>query len=141
MTEDLAPGRLTSTNDPIMLQAIVRWSSHNRAVVMVLAGLFLAAGVYSASHAHLDAFPEFAPPQVIIQTEAPGLSAREVEQLVTLPLEQSLSGTADLEVLRSRSIQGLSAITAVFRDRTDIYRARRLVAERLGEAGGACRPG
>ncbi len=124
---------LTNEDCRVMLQTIVRWSLLNRAAVMVLAGLFLAAGAYSASQARLDAFPEFAPPKVIVQTEAPGLSATEVEQLVTLPIEQAISGTADLEVIRSRSIQGLSAITVVFRDSTDIYRARQLVAERLTE--------
>jgi Cu/Ag efflux pump CusA len=85
-----------------MLQAIVRWSLGNRAVVLVLAALFLLAGFYAAAHARLDAFPEFAPPQVIVQTEAPGLSALDVEQLVTLPLEQALIGTAGLDVIRSR---------------------------------------
>jgi CzcA family heavy metal efflux pump len=119
-----------------MLQAIVSWSLHNRAAVLVLAVLLLLGGLYAAGHAHLDAFPEFAPPQVIVQTEAPGLSAREVEQLVTLPIEQALSGAAGLEALRSRSIQGLSAITVVFQDNVDVYRARQLVAERLTEVGG-----
>ena len=119
-----------------MLQAIVHWSLHNRAVVLVLSVLFLLAGLYAAEHARLDAFPEFAPPQVIVQIEAPGLSAREVEQLVTLPTEQALSGTPNLAVLRSRSIQGLSALTVVFQDSTDIYRARQLVAERLAEVAG-----
>src|SRR6185437_14917604 len=120
----------------LMLQAIVYWSLHNRAVVVVLAVLFLLAGLYAVDHARLDAFPEFAPPQVIVQTEAPGLSAREVEQLVTLPTEQALSGTPGLDVLRSRSIQGLSALTVIFQDGTDIYRARQLVAERLTEVAG-----
>jgi CzcA family heavy metal efflux pump len=119
-----------------MLQALVSWSLHNRAVVMVLAALLLLGGLYAAGHARLDAFPEFAPPQVIVQTEAPGLSANEVEQLVTLPIEQALSGTPGLDVLRSRTIQGLSAVTVLFQDSTDIYRARQLVAERLNEVAG-----
>jgi CzcA family heavy metal efflux pump len=119
-----------------MLQGIVSWSLRNRAVVMALAVLLLLGGLYAAGHAHLDAFPEFAPPQVIVQTEAPGLSAREVEQLVTLPIEQTLNGVSGLDVVRSRSIQGLSVITVVFQDGVDIYRARQIVAERLSEVGG-----
>ena len=119
-----------------MLQAIVRWSIHNRAAVVVLAVLLLAGGFYAAGHSHYDVFPEFAPPQVVIQTEAPGLSAGEVEQLVTLAVEQAVNGVPRLAVLRSQSTQGLSVVTVIFQDGTDIYRARQLVAERLGELGG-----
>src|SRR5438093_8707205 len=111
-----------------MLQAIVKWSLHNGGVVIVLSVLLFAAGIYAAFHAQLDAFPEFAPPQVIVQTEAPGLSASEVEQLVTLPIEQSVTGVPGLEFMRSRSIQGLSMLTVIFRDDIDIYLARHLVA-------------
>src|SRR6266404_116043 len=64
-----------------MLQAIVRWSLHNRAVVVVLVVLLLGAGFYAAGHSRLDVFPEFAPPPVVVQTEAPGLSPNEVERL------------------------------------------------------------
>lgn len=117
-----------------MLQAVVKWSLHNRAVVVVLSVLLLFAGAYASIQSQLDAFPEFAPPQVIVQTEAPGLSAQEVEQLVTLPLEQAVTGVSGLEFIRSRSIQGLSMLTVVFRDGTDLYLARQLVAERLNEA-------
>jgi CzcA family heavy metal efflux pump len=119
-----------------MLQAIVAWSIRNRVVVIVLAALLLAGGLYATRQAKLDVFPEFAPPQVVIQTEAPGLSATEVEQLVTLPIEQAVNGIARLDVLRSQSIQGLSVITVIFTDGTDIYRARQQVAERLGELAG-----
>lgn len=119
-----------------MLQAVVRWSIHNQAVVVVLAILLLALGFLAAARSKLDVFPEFAPPQVVIQTEAPGLSAYEVEQLVTLPEEQAINGIPGLDVMRSQSTQGLSVITAVFRDGTDIYRARQLVAERLTEVTG-----
>src|SRR5690242_4809105 len=99
-----------------MLQALVDWSIHNRFVVIALAVLLLGLGVYAADHARLDVFPEFAPPQVVIQTEAPGLSAGEVEQLVTLPIETATNGIARLNVLRSESIQGLSVVTAIFQD-------------------------
>jgi CzcA family heavy metal efflux pump len=119
-----------------MLQAIVRWSINNRAVVVVLSALLLAFGYYAVEHAKLDVFPEFVPPQVVVQTEAPGLAADEVEPLVTLPIEQALLGIPGLGVLRSQSIQGLSVSTLIFQDGTDIYRARQLVAERLTELGG-----
>src|SRR5581483_6642044 len=119
-----------------MLRSIVHWSLMNRAVVAVLAALFLAGGFYAATHARLDVFPEFAPPQVEVQTEAPGLSAAEVEQLVTLPLEQAISGLAGLETVRSKSIQGLSVLTIIFKDSVDLLRGRQLVAERLAETGG-----
>src|SRR5438309_9962619 len=109
-----------------MLQAIVHWSIHNRAVVVVLAVLLLAAGLYGAGHAKLDVFPEFAPPQVVVQTEAPGLSPGEVEQLVTLPLEQAITGIPSLDVVRSQSIQALPVLTVTLQDGTDILRARQL---------------
>src|SRR5205807_3288185 len=105
-------------------------------VVTVLAVLMLVAGLYATLHARLDVFPEFAPPQVVIQTEAPGLSPGEVEQLVTLPVETAVNGVPRLDVLRSRSIQGLSAITVIFQDGTDIYRARQQLTERLAELAG-----
>ena len=128
-----------------MLQALVNWSLHNRFVVVILGLLLFAGGIYSAYKSQLDAFPEFAPPQVIVQTEAPGLSAQEVEQLVTLPIEQAITGVPGLEFLRSRSIQGLSMQTVIFKDGTDLYLARQLVTERLAEAAeqlpdGAHRP-
>jgi CzcA family heavy metal efflux pump len=119
-----------------MLQALVRWSIQNRVVVVVLAAFLLVLGAYAAGHARLDVFPEFAPPEVVIQTEAPGLSPGEVEQLVTLPVEAAVNGLPRLEVLRSRSIQGLSVVVLIFADRADIYRARQQVGERLSELAG-----
>jgi CzcA family heavy metal efflux pump len=119
-----------------MLQAIVYWSIRHRVVVVCLALLLLGVGLYAAAHAQLDVFPEFTPPQVVIQTEAPGLSPAEVEQLVTTPIEQAVNGLPRLDVLRSKSIQGLSVITVIFQDGTDIYRARQLVTERLAELAG-----
>jgi CzcA family heavy metal efflux pump len=119
-----------------MLQGLVAWSLRQRVVVLVLAVLLLLAGLHAARTARLDVFPEFAPPQVVIQTEAPGLSPREVEQLVTLPVEQAVNGVPRLDVLRSQSVQGLSVVNVLFQDGTDIYRARQLVTERLAEVAG-----
>ena len=119
-----------------MLTSLVDWSIRNRVVVLALAALLLVVGSNAALRSKLDVFPEFAPPEVVVQTEAPGLSPTEVEQLVTSPLETALSGLPRLDVIRSRSIQGLSVITIVFKDGADIYRARQQVSERLGELAG-----
>ena len=119
-----------------MLKRLVQFSLQFRGVIILLACVLVAYGLYVAAHTKLDVFPEFAPPQVVIQTEAPGLSAEEVEALVTRPIESRINGTPDLVTIRSQSIQGLSAITAVFSDRADIYRVRQMVSERLTQVAG-----
>jgi CzcA family heavy metal efflux pump len=119
-----------------VLNRIVQFSLRHRGVTVALGVIVIAYGLYVATQTKLDVFPEFAPPQVVIQTEAPGLSSGEVEQLVTTPLETGLNGTAGLKTIRSQSIQGLSVVTLIFRDNTDVYRDRQLVAERLGEVAG-----
>ncbi len=119
-----------------MLQAIVHLSLRFRGVVLALAVLLLGYGIWVAAHAKLDVFPEFVPPQVTIQTEAPGLAPEQVETLVTRPIENSLNGLGHQESLRSETIQGLSVITLVFEDGTDVNLARQAVAERLGEIAG-----
>jgi CzcA family heavy metal efflux pump len=116
-----------------MLRAIVGFSLRFRGVVIALACLAFGYGIYAALNAKLSVFPEFAPPQVMIQTEAPGLASEQVETLVTHPIENVLLGMNDVASIRSRSIQGLSVITIIFREGTDIYRARQLVGERLLE--------
>lgn len=114
-----------------MLNRIVGWSLENRLIVVVLAGFLIYFGIRAASESPLDVFPDFAPPQVVMQTEAQGLSPDEVEQLVSLPLENALNGTPDLETIRSSSAAGLSVVTCIFTTGTDIFRARQLVAEKL----------
>jgi CzcA family heavy metal efflux pump len=114
-----------------MLKAIVAFSVRFRGIVIALACLALGYGVYSALNSKLGVFPEFAPPQVVIQTEAPGLAAEQVESLVTQAIENVLLGMNDVASIRSQSIQGLSAITVIFREGTDIFRDRQLVSERL----------
>lgn len=118
-----------------MLKAIVAFSLRFRGVVIALACLAFGYGIYSAFNAPLDVFPEFAPPQVMIQTEAPGLASEQVETLVTQPVESVLLGMNDVASIRSQSIQGLSVITVVFRESTDIFRDRQLVNERLIAVG------
>jgi CzcA family heavy metal efflux pump len=114
-----------------MLNAIVRFSLRFRGIVIALACALLGYGIFSLLSSSYDAFPDFAPPEVSVQTEAPGLSPEQVEVLVTQPIENSINGATGIGSLRSRSIQGLSDITVVFRSGTDIYRDRQLVAERL----------
>lgn len=116
-----------------MLNHIVQFSLRHRGVVIALGVIVIVYGLYVSSQTKLDVFPEFAPPQVEIQTEAPGMSSEEVEQLVTTPIETGLNGAPGLDAIRSQSIQGLSVVILVFRDNTDIFRDRQMVAERLGE--------
>ena len=114
-----------------MLNRVVELSLRMRTAVIAIAVLLFTLGLYSAMHAPLDVFPDFVPPQVTVQTEAPGLSAEQVEELVTRPVENAIRGTGGLEALRSQSIQGLSVITAVFADDADVFRARQLLGEAL----------
>ena len=124
-----------------MLAAIVRFAVRFRGVVVATAMLLLVYGGYQLFHAGLDIFPEFSPKQVIIQTEAPGLAAEQVEVLVTQHLESALGGIIDLQTISSESIQGLSVVTLIFEDDTDIYRNRQLAAERLAIARERLPPG
>jgi len=117
-----------------VLSKLVAVSIRFRGVVLAIACLVIGYGIYSAYHARLDVYPEFAPPTVVVQTEAPGLSPENVEQLVTRVVESSLNGAPSVEAIRSQSIQGLSVVTVVFEERTDVYRARQIVSERLAEA-------
>ena len=85
------------------------------------------------THASTTTFPEILPPQVQVQTEALGLSATEVEQLITVPLEDEFNGIAFLDHIRSQSVSGLSSIELTFKPGTDIYKARQLVTERVAQ--------
>ena len=120
-----------------MLSRLVELSIRFRGIVVALACLLVGYGVYATWTARYDVYPEFAPPQVAVQTEAPGLSAEDVEQLVTRPVESALNGAPHVNAIRSQSIQGLSVVTVVFEDATDVYRARQMVSERIGRA--SCR--
>ena len=119
----------------LVMTAIIRWAVQFRLLVLALAAGILAFGLSSLPGMSVDAYPEFAPPQVEIQTEALGLSAAEVEQLVTSPMEADLlNGVAWVEAIRSKSLPGLSSIQMVFKPGTDLFRARQLVSERLTQA-------
>lgn len=119
-----------------MMSAIVRFSIRFYGVIIGLATLAIIYGLYSLTQANLDVFPEFSPTQVVIQTESPGLSAELVEVLVTQPIENSIAGTVGIDMMRSQSMPGLSVVTIIFKEGTDIYRNRQVVAERLGTLSG-----
>ncbi|MEO8418144.1 MAG: efflux RND transporter permease subunit [Methylophilaceae bacterium] len=114
-----------------MMSAIVRFSIRFNGVIIGLASLAVLYGIYSLSRSHLDVFPEFSPTQLVIQTESPGLSAELVEALVSQPIENGIAGTVGIDLMRSQSIPGLSVVTVLFKDGTDVYRNRQVVAERL----------
>ncbi|MBB6403203.1 efflux RND transporter permease subunit [Arthrobacter sp. AZCC_0090] len=118
-----------------MMSMILRWVIQFRFLVLALAVGILGFGFTSLPGMAVDAFPEFAPPQVEIQTDALGLSAAEVEQLITSPMEADLlNGVAWVEAIHSKSVPGLSSIQMVFKPGTDLFRARQLVSERLTQA-------
>jgi CzcA family heavy metal efflux pump len=119
-----------------MLRAIVRASLAHPQIITALSVLVAVLGASALLNARLDVFPDFAPPHVLVQAEAPGLDATQVESLVTRPLEGLLAGTENVESVRSTSSQGLSAIQVVFGRGGDPYRQRQVVTERLAEAGG-----
>lgn len=124
-----------------MLVSIVRLSVQRPGVVMALALLLLVYGAWRMNTASLDIFPEFSAKRVIVQTEAPGLSPEQVEALVTLPVEKSLSGLIGLQSIRSESLQGLSVVTVVFEEKTDIHLNRQRTGERLAGLQGQFPPG
>ena len=118
-----------------MMRGIIRWSLAFRLLVISVAAALLLAGFTQLRGMPVDALPEFAPPYVEIQTEALGLSAPEVEQLITVPLEGDLlNGVAGIDVIRSESVMGLSSIVLVVEPGTDLADARQLVQERLTQA-------
>src|SRR3982751_6558961 len=114
-----------------MIRWIVGSSLKFRALVVAAAAGLMFLGVAQLSHVPGDVFPEFAPPRVEVQTPCLGLSAQEVESLVTVPMEDALNGVAGLDTLRSKSIAQLSSIELRFKPGTDLLRARQLVSERV----------
>jgi CzcA family heavy metal efflux pump len=104
-----------------------------RTLVVAAAIALIVVGVRTADDVPLDVFPEFAPPKVEIQTEAPGLSTEEVEALVTVPIENSLNGIPFLDHVKSKSVLGLSSVTLFFQRGSDLITARNLVNERLAQ--------
>jgi len=120
-----------------MLNSIIESSLNNRFFVLMATLLVAGVGVYSALHLPIDAVPDLTNVQVQVMTEAPALSPQEVEQFLSFPVEGAMSGLPDVEQIRSVSKFGISVVTVVFKEGTDIYRARQLVGERLPRAAGA----
>jgi heavy metal efflux system protein len=117
-----------------MLNRIIDWAVANRLLVVLALLAFTASATFIIPNLNLDAFPDVTNVQVSINTEAPGLASEEVEQLITFPIEAVMYALPDVEEVRSISKTGLSGITVVFKEGTDIYFARQLVFERLQSA-------
>ncbi|WP_414563996.1 MULTISPECIES: efflux RND transporter permease subunit [unclassified Anabaena] len=117
-----------------MLNTILKWSIIQRWIVVLGAVIITCLGVYNLTQMPLDVLPDFAPPQVEIQTEAPGLAPEEVESLITLPIESAMNGTPGVETVRSSSAVGISVVKVIFNWNTNVYQARQLVTERLQQA-------
>ena len=119
-----------------MFNQLIAWSLHNRLIVLAITLVLFIAGGAALSRMSVDVFPEFAPPQVVIQTEAPGMAPQDVESLITYPLESAINGSPGVTAVRSKTSVGLSTITVVFDAGTDIYLDRQLVNERLQNVAG-----
>jgi heavy metal efflux system protein len=117
-----------------MIRALIEFSLRQRLLILALTLLLAGAGIYAFTTLPIDAFPDLTNNQVNIVTEAPGIAAAEVEQLITYPIESAMMGIRDAEEVRSISKFGLSIITIVFSDSVDTYFARQVVNERLQEA-------
>lgn len=118
-----------------MIESLIRSALKQRLIVAVIAAICLLFGLDAARKLSVDAFPDVTNIQVQIATEAPGRSPEEVERFATVPLEVAMTGLPGLEEMRSLNKPGLSLITLVFNDKTDVYFARQLVMERLLEVG------
>ena len=119
-----------------MINQLIAWSLHNRLLVIAATFAMFVAGAYALRSMSADVFPEFAPPQVVIQTEAPGMAPVDVESLITYPLESAINGTPGVTDVRSRTSVGLSTITVVFDASSNVYLDRQLINEHILNVAG-----
>ncbi len=124
-----------------MLKKLVEFSVRQPWVIVCLAALFMISASFSLTQAKLDVFPEFVPAQATLQAEAPGLSAEQVDRLVTQPIEDTVRGANGVVSVRSQSIPGLSVINVQFAEGSNVYIARQALTETLGDVAARLPPG
>src|SRR5687768_8447222 len=123
-----------------MIDALIRWSLHNRVVVVALAVAFLIWGGYAISEVPLDVLPDLTAPSVTVLVEGPGMTPTEMESLVTIPIEAALNGASAVRRIRSATAVGVAVVWIDFDWGEDIYRARQTVTEKLAQVASSLPP-